>query len=100
MPDHCTMWTCGYAVHTPPTPAHIQKRAFIPVKTAEGIPAADISGQANLTRLAQIIIHFQHKPSCTFNHISTIIGICQIITLLRSRIYEKILKIDWIIDPA
>ena len=72
MPDHRAKWTRRHAVHTPPTPAHIKERAVIPVKTEKGIPAADISGQAHLTRLAHIVIHFQHDPSCTFNHISTI----------------------------
>ena len=58
MPDNRTKWTGDHALHTPPTPAHIKERAFIPVKPTKGISAADISSQAYLTRPAQIVIHF------------------------------------------
>ena len=63
MPDNCTKWALWNTVHAPPAPAHIQERAFIPVKTAEGIPAACFARQANIANLAQIIIYLQHVPS-------------------------------------
>lgn len=68
MPDNRVMRTGWNAVHTPPAPAHIQKRAFIPFKTAKGIPAAHLSCQAYFTHLAKIVVHLQHVPSSAFYH--------------------------------
>ena len=68
MSDHCFKRTGRNAIHTPPATAHIQKWAFIPVKAAEGVPAADFASQTFSAGLAQVIVHFEHDTAGTFTH--------------------------------
>jgi hypothetical protein len=56
-------------LHAPPAAAHINEGRIFTVYATEGIPPANLPGQAPLAGLADIVIHHQHNiTGCAFDH--------------------------------